>query len=144
MAMSQFSEARPWTCKVTKSSRPQPIILIQPLVVKITNLSDVCVIRNNLLLALAENWRLALDCVARILLEVNNFFLKLFFQGPQKYQISWKLGENHYLSANLLASRPFKMPFNPSEDMTWISKRIIVLDNKIVNFIAVTNFEYYH
>lgn len=71
--MSQFSKARPWTCKVTNSSRLQPIILIQLLVVKIINLSDVRVIRNNLLLAVVENWRLALDWVVSILLEVKLF-----------------------------------------------------------------------
>lgn len=75
---SPFSEARPWTPKVTNSSRLQPINLIQRLVVKLTNLSDVRVIGKGSLSAVAENWSLAWDWVARIWLEVNNFFTSVF------------------------------------------------------------------
>ena len=82
--MSPFSKARPWTRKVTNSSRLQPITLIQLLVVKITNLSDVGVIRNNTLLAVVENWRLTLDWVVSLLLEVNNSSIKLFFLGSSR------------------------------------------------------------
>lgn len=103
--MSWFSLTRPWTCKVTNSSRLQPIILIQLLVVKIANLSDVCVIRENLLLALVENWRPALDWVAGILCEVDNLFIKLFSRDLRNIRsagakntsyllICWQLLEN--------------------------------------------------
>lgn len=98
--MSPFLKARPWTCKVTNSSRLQPITLIQLLVVKITNLSDVCVIRNNLLLADVENWRVVLDWMVSILLEVNNSFMVFIssgfklFRGTSEisdFKTKWKL-----------------------------------------------------
>jgi len=104
--MSPFSKARPWTRKVTNRSRLQPITLIQPLVVKITNLSDVCVIRNNLLLAVVENWRLTLDWVVSLLLEVNNFFITLFPGDLRniRFKTGWTLGQKHVLSADKLYS----------------------------------------
>lgn len=101
--ISLCSNGRPWTCKVTNSSRPPPIILIQLLLVKIANLSDVCVIRNNLLLAVVENWRPALNhspeyCWQWII------FSGSFRPRTSGYQIKIRLrrsrlqGQKHFLS----------------------------------------------
>lgn len=92
----------------------KPINLIQQLVVKLANLSDVPVIGKSWLSACAENWRLAQDWFARIWLQVNNFL------HNYKYQISRKLKQKYLLSHHLVLCwrrRPFKISSSFFQDV---------------------------
>lgn len=77
----------------------KPINLIQPLVVKLANLSDVCFIGKSWLSAGAENWRVLQDWFARIWLQLNNFLHQCFLY---KYQISQEPKQKYPLSHHLV------------------------------------------
>lgn len=95
----------------------KPINLIQRLVVKLANLSDVRVIGKSWLSAGAENWRLLQDWFARIWLQVNNFLHQRFLY---KYQISRKLKQKYLLSYHLLLCwrrKPFQISSSFFQDV---------------------------
>lgn len=84
-------KVRPWTCKVTNSFRLQTITLTQLLVFKITNLSDVGLV-HDFLVAVTENWRLALDWQPALFV-VNNIFKKLLqvISEVSDFKTKWKM-----------------------------------------------------